>query len=112
MKSMEAKSVVKALAALAHDRRLTVFRLLVTAGPEGMSPGSIAEQIGLPPPTLSFHLKELSHAGLVAPERDGRNLIYRPQLPHMAALLAYLSDHCCQGAPCGATPSAAACKTC
>jgi DNA-binding transcriptional ArsR family regulator len=111
-RKMEEQEAIIALTALAQGMRLRVFRALVGAGPQGLTPGALSALLDVPASTLSFHLKELSHAGLVAPERDGRNLIYRPQLPHMAALLAYLSDHCCQGAPCGATPSAAACKTC
>lgn len=103
MKSMEAKSVVKALAALAHDRRLTVFRLLVTAGPKGMSPGSIAEQIGLPPPTLSFHLKELTQAGLIEGHSQGRNIFYSANYAHMDSLVSFLMENCCS-AGCACSP--------
>jgi DNA-binding transcriptional ArsR family regulator len=99
------------LAALAQTMRLRVFRALVGAGPQGMTPGALASVLGVPGSTLSFHLKELAHAGLVSQERDGRNLIYRPSLDRMNELLAYLSAHCCQGAGCEAAP-APACTSC
>ncbi len=105
---MEEKNVVRSLAALAHGMRLRVFRLLVVAGPEGLTPGAIAEEIEVPAATLSFHLKELTHAQLVSQERDGRNLIYRASFEHMNALLGYLTDNCCQGEAC--LPAAS--KTC
>jgi DNA-binding transcriptional ArsR family regulator len=94
-------AAVAALAALAQAQRLRVFRALVGAGPGGLTPGALAATLGLPPSTLSFHLKELAHAGLISVERDGRHLIYRPRVEQMNALLAYLTDHCCQGEPCG-----------
>lgn len=97
---MEEKEAVNALAALAQGMRLRVFRALVGAGPQGLTPGALTATLDVPASTLSFHLKELMHAGLVSQERDGRNLIYRPALDQMNALLAYLSAHCCQGAPC------------
>ena len=97
---MNEKKAVSTLAALAQDARLRVFRALVGAGPEGMTPGALAAMLDIPASTLSFHLKELAHAGLVNTERDGRNLHYRPALDHMNDLVAYLSDHCCQGRPC------------
>ena len=105
---METKTAVVALAALAQESRLSVFRLLVEAGPAGVSAGKIAEALGMAPSSLSFHLKELMHAGLVAQERDGRNLIYRPAIDQMTALLDYLSAHCCQGQSC--SPQAARTK--
>lgn len=98
---MEEKAAVIALAALAQEARLRVFRALVGAAPEGLTPGALSAMLDVPASTLSFHLKELVHAGLVAAERDGRNLIYRPSIPQMNALLAYLTDHCCQGQSCG-----------
>jgi DNA-binding transcriptional ArsR family regulator len=98
---MNEKDAVAALAALAQEARLRVFRALVGAGPEGMTPGALSAMLDIPASTLSFHLKELAHAGLVGAERDGRNLIYRPSLDRMDGLLAYLTDHCCQGRPCG-----------
>ncbi len=95
------RDAVAALAALAQPARLRIFRALVGAGPQGMTPGVLSQMLGVPASTLSFHLKELTHAALVAPERDGRNLIYRPEIARMNALLAYLTAHCCQGVPCG-----------
>jgi DNA-binding transcriptional ArsR family regulator len=109
---MEEQAAVAALAALAQEARLRVFRALVGAGPGGMTPGDLAALLGLPPSTLSFHLKELAHAGLVTVERDSRRLIYRPALAQMNALLGYLTDHCCQGRACAprtARRRAAAC---
>ena len=102
---MEEKQAVLALAALAQGMRLRVFRALVGAAPEGMTPGALAALLDVPASTLSFHLKELTHAGLVDAVRDGRNLIYRPDLPRMSALLDYLSAHCRQGADCEAAPA-------
>lgn len=104
---MEANEVVRALAALAQPVRLQVFRCLVVAGPEGLTPGALVEAIGVPATSLSFHLKELTHAGLVSQERQGRNLIYRAAVDRMNALLGYLTENCCQGAPCLADGSAA-----
>ncbi len=97
---MEEADAVVALAALAHDMRLRVFRALVGAGPQGMTPGALSAMLDVPASTLSFHLKELMHAGLALQERDGRNLIYRPAIARMHALLAYLSAHCCHGTAC------------
>jgi ArsR family transcriptional regulator, arsenate/arsenite/antimonite-responsive transcriptional repressor len=97
---MEEKNVVQALAALAQPVRLRVFRALVVAGPAGLTPGVIAEQLDVAAATLSFHLKELTHAQLISQEREGRNLIYRAAFDTMNALLAYLTDHCCEGQPC------------
>ena len=108
---MEEKAAVLALAALAQGMRLRVFRALVGAGPQGLTPGVLAATLGVSASTLSFHLKELTHAGLVSQQRDGRHLIYRPELAHMNALLDYLAAHCCGGVPCEAitTPG---CTTC
>jgi DNA-binding transcriptional ArsR family regulator len=97
---MEEQDIVKALAALAQPHRLRVFRSLVVAGQSGMTPGAIAEAIGLAGATLSFHLKELLNAGLVTQERSGRNLIYRAEYARMNAVLAYLTDNCCAGEAC------------
>ena len=97
---MEEVDAVKALAALAQGARLRLFRVLVGAGPQGLTPSALAATLGVPASTLSFHLKELLHAGLVLQERDGRNLIYRPALAQMTDLMAYLTAHCCQGAAC------------
>ncbi|CAH0353353.1 MAG: metalloregulator ArsR/SmtB family transcription factor [Pseudomonadota bacterium] len=97
---MEEQDVIKSLAALAQEVRLRVFRALVVAGPAGLTPGAIASALGVPPTSLSFHLKELAHAGLVSQERDGRHLIYRASFDQMNALLGYLTAHCCQGEAC------------
>ena len=97
---MDEKTAVSSLAALAQAMRLRIFRALVGAGPVGMTPGALSATLDVPASTLSFHLKELMHAGLVSQEREGRHLIYRPSVEQMNALLEYLSDHCCQGAGC------------
>lgn len=97
---MNEKTAVVALAALAQEARLRVFRALVGAGPEGMTPGALSAMLDIPGSTLSFHLKELVHADLVSVEREGRNLHYRPALAQMNSLLAYLTDHCCMGQSC------------
>ncbi len=102
---MEINEIVKALAALAQASRLEIFRALVVAGTEGLTPSALSEALGVAPNTLSFHLKELTHAGLVAQERAGRNLIYRAQFERMNALIGYLTENCCQGQAC--LPSAA-----
>ena len=100
---MDEKSAVASLAALAQGMRLRVFRALVGAGPQGLTPGALSATLDVPASTLSFHLKELMHAGLVSQERDGRNLIYRPAIDQMQALLDYLTAHCCQGVSCSPT---------
>jgi ArsR family transcriptional regulator, arsenate/arsenite/antimonite-responsive transcriptional repressor len=97
---MEEQCVVRSLAALAQTHRLRVFRLLVVAGQQGLTPGALAESLELPAATLSFHLKELSNAGLVTQERVSRNVVYRASFDHMNDLLAYLTENCCQGAEC------------
>jgi ArsR family transcriptional regulator, arsenate/arsenite/antimonite-responsive transcriptional repressor len=109
---MEEQDVVKALGALAQPIRLRLFRTLVVAGPLGLTPGALAEELGVAGTTLSFHLKELTHAGLVSQQRDGRNLIYRAAYERMNALLGYLTDHCCQGKDCLATLQRSGCTTC
>jgi len=97
---MEQHTVVRALAALAQPLRLQVFRALVVAGPQGLTPGAMSQGTGAAPNTLSFHLKELAHAGLVSQQRDGRYLIYRADFEQMNGLLAYLTENCCQGSGC------------
>jgi DNA-binding transcriptional ArsR family regulator len=92
--------VIKALAALAQPLRLQVFRALVVAGRSGMTPGALAAQFVLPAATLSFHLKELTNAGLLSQQRNGRNLIYRVDFTRMNGVLGYLTDNCCQGEAC------------
>lgn len=106
---MESNDAVRSLAALAQPVRLQVFRCLVVAGPEGLTPGALVEAIGVPATSLSFHLKELTHAGLVSQERQGRHLIYRAALEQMNALLGYLTDNCCQGEACVASDGALRC---
>lgn len=95
---MEKQDVLAALGALAQETRLDVFRLLVQAGPEGLAAGAIAEQLGVPTPTLSFHLKELRNAGIATCRREGRSLLYAPDFTTMNALVGFLSRNCCQGA--------------
>lgn len=97
MSGMDEAAAVAALAALAQPMRLRVFRALVGAAPDGLTPGALAATLGLPASTLSFHLKELTQARLVTQRRDGRHLIYRPALSAMNALLDYLVAHCCGG---------------
>lgn len=96
---METKEAVNALAALAQETRLSVFRLLVQAGPEGVAAGVISDQLSVSPATLSFHLKELAHAGLVASRQEGRFVYYSADYSQMAALMTYLTQNCCQGMP-------------
>ena len=95
---------VAALSALSHTQRLRVFRALVVAGPEGMLPSVMAERMDIARNSLSFHLKELANAGLVSVEQQGRNLIYRADYPQMNALLAFLTEHCCEGGSCETVP--------
>lgn len=97
---MEEQLIVRSLAALAQPHRLKVFRLLVVAGQQGLTPGAMAEALALPAATLSFHLKELANAGLVSQERISRNLVYRAAFGQMNAVLAYLTQNCCQGQAC------------
>jgi ArsR family transcriptional regulator, arsenate/arsenite/antimonite-responsive transcriptional repressor len=108
---MDESAAVKALAALAQAQRLRAFRALVAAGPQGMTPGALAEQLGIAPSALSFHLKELTYSGLASSEPRGRNLIYRASFDQMIGLLAYLTEHCCQGASCE-VDSLASCTNC
>lgn len=109
---MNEKSAVAALAALAQEARLRVFRALVGAGPEGMTPGALSAMLDIPASTLSFHLKELVHAELVSAEREGRNLHYRPALGRMNELLAYLTAHCCMGKSCAPSSGSKRRTTC
>lgn len=92
---MKTPAVVQALAALAHPSRLEVFRLLVRRGPEGYPAGEVGERLGIPAPTLSFHLKELAQAELIDSRREGRFVFYSASLARMNALLFYLTDNCC-----------------
>ena len=104
---MEKTLAVTALAALAQDNRLDVYRLLVQAGPEGMPAGAVAEALGLAPNTLTFHFDRLRMAGLVTVRREGRSMIYAAQFDTMNALLGFLTENCCGGVAC--TP-AVVCK--
>ncbi len=97
---MENKDAVAALAALAQESRLATFRLLVQAGPSGLAASRIAEALGVPPSSLSFHLKELTHAQLIVPRQEGRFVIYAAQFDTMNALLTFLTENCCGGNPC------------
>lgn len=98
---METRQVITALAALAQESRLAIFRLLIQTGPAGMAASRIAEQLGIPPSSLSFHLKELAHAGLVRASPEGRFVIYSAEFATMSKLLAFLTENCCGGNPCG-----------
>lgn len=109
---MTEDQAVSALAALAHAQRLRLFRLLVVAGPQGMTPSVLADRLGVARNALSFHLKELAHAGLVTAEQQGRNLIYRAEFGHMAGLMEYLTENCCQGEACTVSDAAGLCQDC
>lgn len=100
---MTETEVIRALGALAQELRLRVFRRLVVVGPMGSTPSQLTEALSVSATALSFHLKELHHAGLITQERQGRHLIYRASFESMNSLLAYLTDNCCQGKPCQAT---------
>jgi ArsR family transcriptional regulator len=104
---MEKSDAVAALAALAQDNRLDVYRLLVQAGPGGMPAGAVAEALRLAPNTLTFHFDRLRVAGLVTVRREGRSMIYAARYEAMNGLIAFLTENCCQGAPCA---PAAECK--
>ncbi len=102
---MDQTKAIEKLSALAQENRLAIFRLLVEAGPEGLAAGAIGERLGLPGPTLSFHLAQLKQTGLIACRREGRSLIYAAEFSAMNALIAYLTENCCGGAACA--PAAA-----
>ena len=104
---MKSRSAIEALGALAQENRLALFRLLVQVGAKGMAAGAIAEKLGVPNSSLSFHLAQLKNAGLILQERQHRSLIYRANYPAMNALVDYLMENCCAGADCGAS---AACE--
>jgi len=106
---MEKSNVVAALAALAQENRLDVFRLLVETGPGGMSAGEVASALKLAPNTLTFHFDRLRVAGLITVRREGRSMIYAARFETMNALLGYLTENCCQGAP-GACASTVVCQ--
>ena len=104
---MKAASAIEALGALAQEHRLAVFRQLVQDGYKGMAAGAIAEAIGIPASSLSFHLAQLRRAGLILQERQHRSLIYRANYAAMNALLGYLTENCCAGSACEAEPACA-----
>ena len=105
---MKAAAAIDALGALAQENRLALFRLLVRAGDKGMAAGAIADALGVPNSSLSFHLAQLRKAGLILQERQHRSLIYRADYKAMNALVDYLMENCCAGAQCGPE---AACET-
>jgi ArsR family transcriptional regulator, arsenate/arsenite/antimonite-responsive transcriptional repressor len=109
---MEIDEIVQALAALAHPVRLQVFRALVVQGQEGLTPGAMCEGLGIAANSLSFHLKELTHAGLVTQQRASRNIIYYAAFDRMNAVMGYLTENCCQGAACVVSEAAASSKAC
>ena len=101
---MESSSAVRTLAALAQETRLSIYRVLIEAGPTGLAAGEIAAAVGVSPTNLSFHLKELANAGLTRSRQEGRYVFYSANYAHMNALLAYLTDNCCERdgcPPCG-----------
>ncbi|MFM0595207.1 MULTISPECIES: ArsR/SmtB family transcription factor [Paraburkholderia] len=106
---MDSNLVVRALGALAHESRLAIFRVLVVAGPAGMPAGEIAQQIGLSPSSLSFHLKDLSHAGLVTGTQQGRFIFYSANFEAMNGLVGFLTENCCAGAPCAVNDASPCC---
>jgi len=107
---MNAISTVRALGALAHEARLAVFRLLVQAGPQGLAAGVVAEQLALAPSALTFHFKELIAAGLLSSRQEGRNVFYSVNANAMKELLAYLTENCCGGVPCGLESASVQCN--
>ncbi len=111
IRNMETKNVVRALGALAQESRLAIFRLLVQAGADGLAVGAIAQALGLANATLSFHLKELTNAGLTTANPSGRSIIYTANFDSVAQVLAYITENCCQGSACATSVVASvACK--
>jgi ArsR family transcriptional regulator len=109
---MKAKDVVTALSAIAHDHRLAVYRLLVEKGPNGLPAGDIAERLDMPPSSLTFHLQQMLHAGVVTQRRLGRQLIYAADYAAMNDLVSYLTENCCGSeADCGTACHTAPAKT-
>ncbi|MFL6675677.1 MAG: ArsR/SmtB family transcription factor [Massilia sp.] len=106
---MQTQQVLAALGALAQEMRLAVFRLLVQAGPAGLAASRIAQELDVPPSSLSFHLKELTNAGLIAPRQSGRFVIYAASFNTMNGLIAFLTENCCGGNPC--RPVSVACAS-
>jgi len=106
---MDPAQVIRALGALAQEHRLAVFRLLVQAGPEGLPAGALAEAVGVPASSMSFHLAQLANAGLVGQRRQSRSIIYSADFAAMNGLMAYLTENCCGGVACA--PAAACAPT-
>lgn len=106
---MDQNLVVRALSALAHESRLAIFRALVVAGPNGLAAGEISQRLGLTPSSLSFHLKDLSHAELVRARQDGRFIFYSANFDAMNGLVGFLTENCCAGAVCAASDSPLCC---
>lgn len=102
---MDTEGAVRVLQALAQGTRLELLRLLVQVGPQGMAAGEIARRLDVPAPTLSFHLKAMQHAGLVSSERNGRSLVYRAGFERLSAIVGFLTENCCAGAPRSDHPS-------
>ncbi len=101
---MQGQDVIRALGALAQEHRLAVYRLLVQSGSAGLAAGHLAETLGVPPSSMSFHLAQLTHAGLMTQRRQGRSIIYAADYPAMNGLMAYLTENCCAGEDCNAAP--------
>jgi len=104
---MEILNASELLAALGHESRLSIYRLLVEAGPEGVNPGGIGEQLAMAPATLSFHLAHLARSGLIQPRKDGRFIHYSADYATMNELIAFLTHNCCQGRSCAPTEGGA-----
>jgi ArsR family transcriptional regulator len=98
--ALDSAAVVAALAALAQEHRLAAFRLLVEAGPDGVSAGDLADRLGIPRSSLSFHLNQMMQAGLIVQRRESRSLIYSADFAAMAALVGFLTENCCRGSGC------------
>jgi DNA-binding transcriptional ArsR family regulator len=109
LRRMESNLVVRALGALAHESRLAIFRSLVVAGPEGLPAGEIAQQLSLSPSGLSFHLKDLTHAGLINARQEGRFIYYSANFDAMNGLIGFLTENCCAGAACVVSDSSICC---
>jgi ArsR family transcriptional regulator len=105
---MKTPEALAALAALAQESRLAIFRYLVTLGPAGMAATKIGEELSIPSSSLSFHLKELTHAGLIKPRQESRFIIYAANFEQMNALISFLNENCCGGNPCSPNPQACA----
>ncbi|WP_426322809.1 ArsR/SmtB family transcription factor [Pseudoduganella sp. R-43] len=107
---METKAVLAALGALSQESRLNTFRLLVQAGPQGLAASKIGEQLDIAPSSLSFHLKELTNAGLIEPRQEGRFIIYSANFDTMNGVLSFLTDNCCGGQSCAPSNNLNSCK--